>query len=68
MIHLIPSTLIGWVWLGEQPTLWVLAGGVVILSAMMLVILSAMVLVIRKGVVPDGLHDLRPARRRRLTA
>lgn len=38
------SALIGWVWLGEQPTLWVLAGG--------LVILSAVFLVVRKGMAP----------------
>ena len=36
------SALIGWVWLGEKPSLWVLLGGVFILSAVGLVI--------RKGV------------------
>ena len=51
------STLIGWVWLGERPTWWVLGGGVVILSAV--------VLVIRKGVAPTGLAHPRLVSRRR---
>ena len=38
------ATLFGWSVLGERPTLWVLAGGVVILAAV--------TLVIRKGVAP----------------
>ena len=38
------SALIGWVWLDEQPTLWVLAGGMIILSAVFLVM--------RKGMAP----------------
>ena len=42
------SALIGWIWLGEQPGLPVLAGGVVILSAV--------VLVMRRGVESVGPH------------
>ena len=38
------SALIGWVWLGEQPSSWVYVGGVVILSAV--------ILVMRRGVAP----------------
>ena len=50
------STLFGWVLLDEQPTLWVLAGGVAILAAV--------TLVIRKGVAPCDLPGLPVARQR----
>lgn len=40
------SALIGWVWLDEQPTLWVPAGGMIILSAVLVVM--------RKGMASSG--------------
>lgn len=41
------SALIGWLWLGERPTIWVLIGGVVVLGAV--------TMVIRRGVdAPDN--------------
>lgn len=47
------SALIGWVWLDEQPTLWVLVGGMIILSAVFLVM--------RKGMAPADPGSTAPA-------